>query len=205
MSFLGVEFFQRDVCLVARELLGAELVWGECSGRVVETEAYAAEGDAACHVATRAGAREFVRVRQAGTAYVYLNYGMYWLLNVLVKGGSRDGMVLLRGLEPVSGLGHMQARRQGRSLAEWCSGPGKLGRALGITGADHGRILAGLGREAGYGLRSGEPVDAGRVWEGPRVGISRAQDLLWRYREVCAPGDVERMSPLNASRRRSVR
>lgn len=181
MSFLGAEFFEEDVCAVARALLGKELVWGECSGRIIETEAYAAEGDAACHVASRFAAREFLRTRSPGTAYVYLNYGMYWLLNFLVRGGPRDGLVLVRALEPLSGCEHMRTRRGGRPEAEWCSGPGKLGRALGICGADHGRVLAGSAREPGYGVRH-RPGGSGReIRAGVRVGITRAVDLPWRF------------------------
>lgn len=181
MSFLGIEFFERDVCAVARTLLGMELVWGECSGWIVETEAYAAEDDAACHVATRTSAREFLRYRPAGAAYVYLNYGMYWLLNFLVKGGPRDGMVLVRALEPLSGREKMQQRRGGRLEKEWCSGPGKLGRALGISGADHGRVLAGPQREPGYGVREGTGCSGSEIRTGVRVGITRAVDLPWRF------------------------
>jgi DNA-3-methyladenine glycosylase len=181
MSFFGTEFFQGDVCEVARALLGTELAWGECSGRIIETEAYAAEGDAACHVATRAGAREFLRTRPAGAAYVYLNYGMYWLLNFLVKGGPRNGMVLVRALEPLSGREQMQKRRAGRTEKEWCSGPGKLGRALGICAADHGRILAGPARERGYGVRQGAGCVGREIRTGARVGITRAVDLPWRF------------------------
>jgi DNA-3-methyladenine glycosylase len=181
MSFLGNAFFERDVCEVARDLLGVELMWGDCSGRIVETEAYAAEGDPACHVATRPTAREFVRTHSAGTAYVYLNYGMYWLLNFLVKGGPRDGMVLVRALEPLSGFERMRERRQGRPEQDWCSGPGKLGRALGLNADDHGRILSGKGRQAGYGLRreNGHVAPPCRV--DVRVGISRAIDFPWRF------------------------
>jgi DNA-3-methyladenine glycosylase len=207
MSFLGIDFFQRDVCEVAQGLLGVELVWGGCSGIIVETEAYAAEGDPACHVATRAAAREFIRTHAPGAAYVYLNYGMYWLLNFLVKGGARDGMVLIRALEPASGIARMRERRRGRPREEWCSGPGKLGRALGLTGADHGRILSGTGRTPGYGFRPSKERTALPVRVDVRVGITKAVDFPWRYlvdepvrgnacagatrqlQGVCSPGD----------------
>lgn len=150
---LGTEFFQRDVVTVARDLIGVELVWRECSGIIVETEAYGVEDDEACHTASRPSAREFVRAKPPGTAYVYFNYGMYWLFNLLVKGGPRDGLILIRALEPVKGIDLMKARRARENLRDLCSGPGKLAMALGITGADHGTSMAGKGRPPGVGLR----------------------------------------------------
>ena len=104
-------FFQRDPVTCARELVGCELRWKQCAGIVVETEAYAAVNDEACHTFARPSAREFIARHRAGTAYVYLNYGMYWLLNVLVKGGAKDGFVLIRALEPTLGLDVMTQRR----------------------------------------------------------------------------------------------
>jgi DNA-3-methyladenine glycosylase len=182
MFFLKQAFFQRNVCVVARELLGAELVWGQCSGRIIETEAYAAQGDPACHTATRPSARQFLASHPPGCAYVYLNYGIYWLLNLVVKGGDRDGMVLIRALEPLSGLTQMEKRRSGRPQNDWCSGPGKLGRALGIGAADHGRVLAGPRKALGFGVRRRECAVFWNVLAGPRVGITRAVDFPWRFR-----------------------
>ena len=93
---LSRTFFQRDPLTCAQELIGCELVWNSCAGLIVETEAYAAVGDEAAHTFTRPSARAFVADHQAGAAYVYFNYGMYWLFNVLVKGGAADGFVLIR-------------------------------------------------------------------------------------------------------------
>ncbi|MEZ5300583.1 MAG: DNA-3-methyladenine glycosylase [Verrucomicrobiales bacterium] len=79
MKALPRPFFQRDVHDVARDLIGCSLLWGGCGGIIVETEAYAATDDPACHLFTRRSTREFMAKHLAGTAYVYLNYGMYWL------------------------------------------------------------------------------------------------------------------------------
>ncbi len=180
MAVLGRAFFERDVLVVARELVGKELRWGGCSGIVVETEAYGVEGDAACHTASRKGARDFFAEHGAGTAYVYLNYGMYWLLNVLAKpgeGNGRDGIVLIRALEPRGGIGLMRERRGRERLEELCSGPGKLGVALGITGSDHGKGLLAKGE----GRCFAEGGDVGKVRADVRVGISKARDLRWRF------------------------
>jgi DNA-3-methyladenine glycosylase len=179
MAFLNRDFFARDVLTVAHDLIGVELEWRGCSGVIVETEAYAASGDAACHTVSRPSAREFVEKQPPGSAYVYLNYGMYWLFNLLVKGGERDGLVLIRALEPRRGIEVMQQRRNRQKLHELCSGPGKLGRALGITGEDHGTILAGRGKPAGCGLQA--VAEAPRVVTDIRVGINQAVEYPWRF------------------------
>lgn len=181
MAFLSTDFFRRDVVQVARELIGTELVWHGCSGVIVETEAYAVEGDPACHTATRPSAREFVKSQPTGAAYVYFNYGMYWLFNLLVKGGERDGLILVRALEPRRGIEVMQQRRQREKLHELCSGPGKLALALAIDGHHHGTPMVGGLRPAGCGLRSSSSANEPHVLSDVRVGISKAADYPWRF------------------------
>lgn len=178
---LGQDFFQRDVFTVARELIGVELVWRGCSGVIVETEAYAAEGDDACHTMSRPSARAFVQDHPAGAAYVYFNYGMYWMLNILVKGGSQDGLILIRAIQPLSGLPLMRERRRVEKLHQLCSGPGKLAIALGVTGTDHGIPLAGKGRPPDCGLRRNPHAGEFDTVADVRVGISKAADFPWRY------------------------
>ncbi len=179
MPFLTRDFFQRDVLTVARELVGVELVWKGCSGVIVETEAYAVEGDPACHTATRPSTREFVKSRPPGAAYVYFNYGMYWLFNLLVKGGEQDGLILIRALEPRKGLESMQSRRNREKARDLCSGPGKLAQALAIDGTHHGLAMAGSGREADCGFKSA--AESLEVVSDIRVGISQAVDFPWRF------------------------
>lgn len=180
MPFLETDFFQRDVLTVARELVGVELVWNGCSGIIVETEAYAVADDPACHTASRPSAREFVRSKPPGAAYVYFNYGMYWLFNLLVKGGERDGLILIRALEPRKGLESMQSRRNREKARDLCSGPGKLAQALAIDGTHHGLPMVGKGRKAGYGLKS-SVLPAHDIVSDIRVGISQAVDFPWRF------------------------
>lgn len=177
---LPPDFFQRDVLTVARELIGVELDWLGCSGMIVETEAYAVEGDPACHTASRPSARAFVQSMPPGAAYVYFNYGMYWLFNLLVKGGERDGLILVRALEPLTGLDQMQQRRSGRAPEALCSGPGKLTMALGISGGHHGTPMVGRDSPAACGLRLGSRPP-GTVLADVRVGISKAGDFPWRF------------------------
>lgn len=185
MSFVTRSFFERPLLTVARELVGCTLVWDGCAGRIVEVEAYAAEGDPACHTMTRPSARAFVAAHPPGTAYVYLNYGMYWLLNVLVKGGGQDGLVLFRALEPTAGLSVMRLRRGRERSEDLCSGPGKLGRALAVTGADHGHPLAwdprGGKETPARGLIRTVDAKTPDLIEDGRIGISQATERLWRF------------------------
>ncbi|MEO7318495.1 MAG: DNA-3-methyladenine glycosylase [Chthoniobacteraceae bacterium] len=171
------DFFQRDPLKCARELIGCELVWNDCAGIIVETEAYFALGDEACHTFARPSARAFVEKHAPGAAYVYFNYGMYWLLNVLVKGGSADGFVLFRAIEPTRGVEAMTRRRlaigNSKSL---CSGPGKLTIALGVNGSDHGRDLCSEKSVGFHPLK--QPIE---VVADVRVGISKAAHLPWRF------------------------
>jgi len=158
----------------ARALVGCELVWGGCSGVIVECEAYAALGDPACHTFSRPSARRFVADHPAGTAYVYLNYGMHWMLNVLIK-GDVDGFVLLRAIEPRRGVAAMRRRRGEKEGRELTGGPGRLASALGVTGRDHGRDLCASPRRC---FLPGAPAE---VAADGRIGISRAQELPWRF------------------------
>jgi DNA-3-methyladenine glycosylase len=184
VTFLGHSFFRRDPLTCARELIGFELVWNDCAGIIVETEAYLAVGDEACHTFARPSARAFVERHNAGAAYVYFNYGMYWLLNVLVKGGDADGFVLFRAIEPTRGIEAMRLRRGFHRKAQnakrkstgLCSGPGKLTVALAVDGADHGRDLC-AGRRVGFRA----PVHPVEIVADVRIGISKAAHLPWRF------------------------
>lgn len=179
-SSITKEFFQRDPLICAEELIGCLFIWGKCSGRIVETEAYAEHGDEACHTAFKPSAREFIESNTVGTAYVYLNYGMYWLTNVLCKcpDSGNNGFVLLRALEPTTGIPAMQKRRKRDKRTELCSGPGKLSMALAINGEVHGKSLI---RYRTKGFHHGtSPVD---IVTDRRIGISKATERQWRFLE----------------------
>ncbi|HEX4085176.1 MAG TPA: DNA-3-methyladenine glycosylase [Chthoniobacteraceae bacterium] len=182
-QFLDRDFFRRDPLLCARELIGCELLWNDAAGRIVEVEAYTEEGDEACHTFHRPSTRKFIADHEPGAAYVYMNYGVHWLLNVLVKGGPRNGFVLFRALEPTLGLRLMEERRIAAakspilfSQRALCSGPGKLTQALAVDGSDHGRDLC-AGGGVGF-LPAAAPV---RVVADVRIGISKAAHLPWRF------------------------
>jgi DNA-3-methyladenine glycosylase len=182
-AFLPCSFFERDPLICARELIGTELVWGNCSGLVVETEAYLTLNDEACHTFTRPSTRAFVERNEPGAIYIYFNYGVHWMLNLLVKGGPRSGLILVRALEPKRGLALMQARRGTDDIRRLCSGPGKLTQALDITKRHHEMSIC-AGTHHCLLPRSETSV---RVREDPRIGISRSKDFPWRFTLAGSP------------------
>jgi DNA-3-methyladenine glycosylase len=169
-------FFRRDPISCARELVGTELVWGPCAGIIVEVEAYAAINDEAAHTFTRPSARAFVERNKPGTAYVYFNYGVHWMLNVLVKGDA-DGFVLIRALEPRRGIALMKKRRGVTVLRKLCSGPGNLTRAFDITGRHHEMDLC---VNPQYCFKASPNVVVNLAAD-RRIGITRSADLDWRF------------------------
>jgi DNA-3-methyladenine glycosylase len=199
-SRLGRDFFCGTPVECARRLVGCELVWNGCGGVVVEVEAYSVQGDEACHTFSRPSSRRFVGELPAGSAYVYLNYGVHWLLNFLVKGGGEDGFVLVRALEPTVGISEMQRRTGKAGVVDLCSGPGKLTRALGMDGGLHGADA--FARGSGFLMWTG---NAGiEVASGPRVGISKAVDLPWRFfvaGNSCVSGGRQRVLAAGGSGR----
>ena len=191
---LPSSFFRRDPLICARELVGTELLWGKCSGIVVETEAYLTLNDEASHTFTRPSTRAFVEENAAGTVYIYFNYGVHWMLNVLVKGAARSGLILIRALEPRRGLGIMRARRGVEDLHRLCSGPGKLAQALDITKRYHEMNLCAGPR---YCFMRQAGVDVAVVAD-PRIGISRAMDFPWRFTLAGSPFISVPVRPTNA-------
>lgn len=179
-DYLRREFFQTDPLTAARELLGWKLCFNECEGIIIETEAYARLNDEACHTWKRPSARMFVEKNRAGTAYVYLNYGVHWLFNVLVRGKTpaEDGFVLIRALKPSCGMALMKERR---STLDLCGGPGKLTQAFGINAAHHGIDLFAT---PGWSFKKDPKtflLSSREIIATPRIGISVAKERLWRF------------------------
>jgi DNA-3-methyladenine glycosylase len=175
-QIIRASFFKRDPLTCARELIGTELIWGECSGILVEVEAYSAKDDEAAHTFTRPSARSFIERNKAGAAYVYFSYGNHWMLNVLVK-GEANGFVLIRALEPRRGVKLMKRRRSVADLRQLCSGPGKLTEALAITRQHHQMDLCSDPRHCFISNSSA----TFEVVADKRIGISRSAHLPWRF------------------------
>lgn len=165
---------------VAPALLGLELVAGSCSGVIVETEAYAAQGDPASHSYNGRTERNAAMFGRPGTLYVYRSYGIHWCANIVCGQEGEGTAVLLRALEPRSGLREMYDRRPAaRRDQDLCSGPGKLCVAFGIDDSANGTDV--FAATSPVQLRTGTSPNLGRVVSGPRVGITKATDLPWRF------------------------
>jgi DNA-3-methyladenine glycosylase len=179
---LGPDFFARSVQTVARELIGCRVVHGDTAGVIVETESYHAD-DAACHAFNGRTARNEALFGPPGHAYVYFSYGMHSLLNFVAELDGQAAAVLIRALEPAAGVELMRARRGIERPEGLCSGPGKLTQALAVGLDLNGSPLADgplcVHARAGRWLRP-------RIVTGPRVGISKATELPWRF---CAAGN----------------
>ena len=159
---------------MARELVGATLEVDGVGGIIVETEAYAAD-DPASHSFNGPTARNAAMFGPPGHAYVYRSYGVHWCLNFVCGMEGAGDAVLVRALEPARGLAQMAARRVTADPRRFCAGPGRLCQALAIT-----RHRDGLPLDQPpfrIGARTG-PVD---IVCGPRIGISKAIDLPWRF------------------------
>jgi len=143
-------------------------------GRIVEVEAYDQE-DPASHAYRGRTARNAVMFGPPGHAYVYRSYGIHWCLNLVCDETGVAEAVLVRALEPTNGLEEQRRRRGVTEPRALCSGPGKLCEALGITGEQDGLRLD----EPPFRL---EPrAEAPEIVTGPRIGITRATELSWRY------------------------
>lgn len=177
---LGPDFFVRSPLTVAAELIGAVLHLRQdgavCSGRIVETEAYAGDDDPASHAYRGPTPRNAVMFGPPGVVYVYFIYGVHHCLNIVTGPAGTPGAVLIRAVEPLDGLAAMMRRRKrDRDLT---NGPGKLCEAFGID-----RRLNGLDLGPGKGpaLWITPPPNVPRVTATSRIGLSRAADRPWRF------------------------
>jgi DNA-3-methyladenine glycosylase len=177
---LGLDFFDRSVHAVARDLIGCGLFFDGVGGTIVETESYERD-DPACHAYVGLTPRTETLFGPPGRAYVYLSYGIHSLLNAVAEPEGEAAAVLIRALEPTTGLELMRERRGSRPDTDLCSGPGKLTEALGIGLGENGDRL-----DRDPFLLTAPAVGSRlEVVTGPRVGITKATELPWRF---CAAG-----------------
>jgi DNA-3-methyladenine glycosylase len=178
---LDLAFFDRSVHEVAPELIGCSLRFRGVGGVIVEVEAYERD-DPACHAYGGLTTRNAPLFGPPGHAYVYLSYGIHSCLNFVCEPQGRAAAVLVRALEPRWGLERMRRRRRQRDAAALCSGPGKLTEALGIGLEWDAAPLTETPFELGPRQGDWRRVE---IVAGPRIGITRATELPWRY---CAAG-----------------
>ena len=168
------EFFVRSVHEVAAELIGATFLVDGVGGKIVELEAYHHEDPAAHGYRGRTG-RNASMFGPPGHAYVYRSYGVHWCVNFVCEAEGVADAVLIRALEPTQGLEEMRRRRGFEDERLLCAGPGRLCQALAITREHDGLPLD----RPPFRLEPRtEPPEIAR---GPRIGITRAADLPWRY------------------------
>lgn len=176
---------------MARELIGCALLYEGVGGVIVETESYERD-DPACHAHVGLTPRTETLFGPPGRAYVYLSYGIHSCLNFVCEPEGEAAAVLIRALEPRWGIEEMRRRRGRDDLRDLCSGPGKLTEALGIGLEQNG---ARLDRPP-FELRLPEAEwRAAEVVTGPRIGITRATELPWRF---CAADSRYLSRPLRA-------
>jgi DNA-3-methyladenine glycosylase len=171
---LSRAFFRRSVLEVAPDLIGATLLVAGVGGRIVELEAYH-HTEPAAHSFRGPTKRNAVMFGPPGYTYVYRSYGIHWCLNFVCEPKGSAAAVLIRAVEPTEGIPVMRRRRGTADVRLLCSGPGRVCEALGITAAQNGFALD----EKPFQLFAREA--AVEIITGPRIGITKAVDLPWRY------------------------
>ncbi|MDR3388774.1 MAG: DNA-3-methyladenine glycosylase [Rudaea sp.] len=174
-------FYHRDSRIVAPQLLNKVLASADGrSGRIVEVEAYGGAIDPAAHTYRGKTVRNATMFGPPGHMYVYFTYGMHWCCNAVCGDDGEGAGVLVRALEPFTGLEQMRrARPRSASDRDLCRGPARLTQALGISGIQDGIDL--VAAQAGFTIVDDGIAPPRRPARATRVGLSRATDLLWRW------------------------
>ena len=173
MILAGIDF-DASAPVVAKEMIGTLLLLNGVGGIVVETEAYDCSEPAA-HSFGGPTRRNAALFGPSGRAYVYLSYGIHWCLNIVCREAGHGAGVLIRALEPTHGISLMMRRRRSKDLRVLCSGPGKLGQALGVSPA-----LIGQRVDRPPFVLAARTATI-RTVRGTRIGISKATERAWRF------------------------
>jgi len=179
------EFYNRSSLEVAKDLLGLNLVHvtdeGVTKGKIVEVEAYMGTKDKAAHsFRGKPTKRTEVMFGECGHAYVYMIYGMYYCMNVVANKIGTPEAVLIRALEPISGIELMTKRRKVKSIKQLCNGPGKLCIAMGISKENNGMDLT----SSSLYIEDVIEKEEFEIESSKRINIDyaeEAKDFLWRY------------------------
>lgn len=184
MKVLTRSFYGRDTVDVARDLLGKILVrkinGNTISGVIVETEAYGYKDDPASHTYGGMTERNKAMFGQVGRAYVYFTYGMHYCVNAVARSQDYEaGAVLIRSLVPRQGMDFMSRQRKTSDISNLTNGPAKLTQALKITKKEYGEDLT---KRSNLFILDGLEIKKSEIFEGPRVGIKKANDKMWNFK-----------------------
>lgn len=169
-------FYERPVLQVANDLIGCAVEHHGCAGIIVETEAYH-DSEPACHAFVGLTPRTRTLFGPPGHAYVYRSYGIHALLNAVCEREGVGAAVLIRALQPLQDVEQMRMRRGLVRDLELCSGPGKLTQALGIELSHNDCSL----QHGPVSIRERTDARAPTILAGPRIGITKATELRWRF------------------------
>ena len=185
---LSESFFGRNTVLVARELVGKQLVRQEgnkrLSGVIIETEAYRGQEDLACHARVGKTPRTEIMFGPPGRTYIYFVYGMHWLLNFVTEDDGFPGAVLIRAIIPKEGLEIISRRRNGQPKKQWTNGPAKICQAMNIDNQLNGINICA--RNAQVYVENGVEIESELIQASPRVGLNSVPEpwrsIPWRFK-----------------------
>ena len=172
-GWAGIDF-SKSALRVAQQLIGKQLTVSGVGGIIVETEAYD-EGEAAAHSYTGLTPRNAPLFGPPAHAYVYFSYGIHWCLNIVCREAGHGAGVLIRALEPTTGIPAMMRRRGASDPHMLCSGPGRLGQALAVSPQLSGKAID----SSPFELKTS--ITAPSIVRGRRIGITKAPERIWRF------------------------
>ncbi len=183
MKLVDKKFFQKPTLEILKEIIGMKLISKvggiETGGMISEAEAYLGENDPGSFAFGGKKTKKSIPLYgEEGNVFIYLNYGMYYLLNIITEPEGKAGAILIRAIIPESGIEKMKERRGKKELKGLTDGPGKLSIALGITDKLNGFKV--YDKNSPIQLYYGEKIDKKHLQYTPRIGISRGKELLYR-------------------------